>query len=128
MFWRLFGTFGVLWLMSIGLLGAVIVNRVGQQLPDKPETIAEVTHLVWTAVAVTGALSLLVAFWLARRIAQPIQELTDATERIAGGGYGHKVYAAGLDEVGTLANTFNHMSERLASQFAQLEEDRQQLR
>src|SRR5436190_749567 len=92
-FWRLFGTFGVLWLASIGLLGAVIVTRVRQQLPGEQEAIAEVTRLVWTAVAVTGALSLLVAFWLARRIAQPIQELTDATERIAAGGYGHKVYA-----------------------------------
>src|SRR5262249_39215815 len=44
------------------------------------------------------------------------------------GGYGHKVYVAGRDEVGQLARTFNHMSGRLAEQFAQLEEDRQQLR
>jgi two-component system phosphate regulon sensor histidine kinase PhoR len=128
MFWRLFGTFGVLWLVSIGLLGAVIVNRVRQQLPDEQDAITEITRLIWTAVAITGALSLSVAFWLARRISQPMQELTDATERIAAGGYGHKVYASGMDEVGTLANTFNHMSERLAAQFAQLEEDRQQLR
>lgn len=128
MFWRLFGTFGVLWLVSIGLLGAVIVYRVRQQLPEGQVILAEVTHLVLIAVAITGVLSLGVAFWLARRIAQPIQELTDATERIAAGGYGHKVYAAGVDEVGSLARTFNHMSERLAAQFAQLQEDRQQLR
>lgn len=128
MFWRLFGTFGVLWLASIGLLGVVIVNRVQQLIPGADDAIDEINRLVWTAVGFTGALSLFVAFWLARRIAQPIQELTDATERIASGGYGHKVYASGVDEVGSLATTFNHMSERLAAQFAQLEEDRQQLR
>ena len=71
---------------------------------------------------------MLLALWLARRITQPLQEVTAGAERIAAGDYGHKVYAAGHDEVGTLARTFNHMSDRLATQFAQLEEDRQQLR
>src|SRR5262249_47759353 len=34
----------------------------------------------------------------------------------------------GQDEIGTLARAFNAMSERLAEQFNQVEEDRQQLR
>jgi two-component system phosphate regulon sensor histidine kinase PhoR len=57
-----------------------------------------------------------------------LRELTRGAERIAAGGYGHKVYAGGVDEIGALATAFNHMSERLRAQFAQLEEDRQQLR
>jgi two-component system phosphate regulon sensor histidine kinase PhoR len=85
-------------------------------------------RLVWTAGALTGVLALGLAFWLARRITRPVQELTEGAEQIAAGDYGHKVYADGSDEVGTLARTFNHMSERLAAQFAQLDEDRQQLR
>jgi two-component system phosphate regulon sensor histidine kinase PhoR len=68
------------------------------------------------------------AFWLARRSTRPLQELTRGVERITAGGFGHKVWADGRDEVGKLALTFNHMSERLADQFTQLEEDRQQLR
>jgi two-component system phosphate regulon sensor histidine kinase PhoR len=71
---------------------------------------------------------MLLALWLARRIAQPLQELTDRAARIATGDYGQKVYLSGSDEVGTLAKTFNHMSERLQSQFSQLAEDREQLR
>src|SRR5437868_4457613 len=31
MFWRLFGTYGVLWLAAIGVLGWVIVGRVETQ-------------------------------------------------------------------------------------------------
>jgi len=68
------------------------------------------------------------AFWLARGFARPLQELTAAAEQIAAGKYGQKIYAAGQDEAGTLARAFNRMSERLAEQFVQLEEDRQQLR
>jgi two-component system phosphate regulon sensor histidine kinase PhoR len=71
---------------------------------------------------------LALAFWLARRITQPLQELTTGAERIASGKYGHKVYPAGDDEVGMLARSFNRMSEHLAAQFRQLDEDRQQLR
>src|SRR5262249_14223796 len=59
---------------------------------------------------------------------RPLQELTEGAERIAAGRYGHKVYAVGNDEIATLARTFNSMSEHLEEQFAQLAEDRQQLR
>src|SRR5205823_3069314 len=93
------------------------------------EELTSLRRLVWTTVAVTGILAMVLAFWLARRIALPIQELTEGARSIAAGDYGHKVYAAGgADEVRTLANSFNHMSERLAAQFAQLDQERQQLR
>lgn len=72
-------------------------------------------------------LALILAYWLARRTAQPLQELITGAEEIAGGGYGHKVYAGSQDEVGKLARSFNRMSERLAAQFAQLDEDRKKL-
>src|SRR5262249_56583972 len=85
-------------------------------------------RLVWRTAALTALAALLLAFLLARRMTLPLQELTAGAERLAAGGYGHKVYVAGRDEVGQLARTFNHMSGRLAEQFAQLEEDRQQLR
>jgi two-component system phosphate regulon sensor histidine kinase PhoR len=65
---------------------------------------------------------------LARQIVGPLEELTRGAERIARGKFGHKVYAAGRDEVANLARTFNHMSECLDAQFAQLAEDRHQLR
>jgi two-component system phosphate regulon sensor histidine kinase PhoR len=85
-------------------------------------------HLVWTAAAGAGLAAVALSFWLARRTVRPLTELTEAAGLIAEGAYGHKVYASGPDELGALARSFNHMSGRLARQFAQLEEDRQQLR
>jgi len=83
---------------------------------------------VWTASGLTAIGALALAFWLARRLTGPLQELTAGAEEIAGGGFGHRVPARGNDEVGHLARSFNHMSERLADQFARLDEDRHQLR
>jgi two-component system phosphate regulon sensor histidine kinase PhoR len=102
--------------------------RVALPLDDIEVQLVELNHIMWTAAGATGVAAWLLALWLARRIIPPIQELTRKSERIAAGDYGHKVYRLGQDEVSLLARAFNHMSERLQVQFAQLDEDRQQLR
>jgi two-component system, OmpR family, phosphate regulon sensor histidine kinase PhoR len=111
-----------------GGAGGVAYVRVALPLGSVHERLAELHRIVWTAAGLTALAALLLAFWLARRITRPIQDLTAGAAHIAAGGYGYTVYALGKDEVGTAARAFNHMSERLAVQFAQLEEDRQQLR
>jgi two-component system phosphate regulon sensor histidine kinase PhoR len=102
--------------------------RIAVPLESIETELANLRRLVWTTAVVTGLLAMALAFYLARRIARPIQELTEGAQSIAAGDYGHKVYAGGADEVRKLSNSFNHMSERLATQFAQLDEERQQLR
>src|SRR6266851_2956612 len=108
--------------------GAVAFVRAAWPLVDIQAKLAELRTIIWSAAAVAGLIALALSFWLARRVTRPLQELTVGAERIAAGDYGQKVYSAGQDEVGTLARSFSHMSQRLAAQFAQLEEDRQQLR
>jgi two-component system phosphate regulon sensor histidine kinase PhoR len=76
----------------------------------------------------TALPAMLLAYWLARRMTRPLQELTEGAQRIAAGDYGHKVYTGTPDEIGVLARSFNQMSDHLAAQFAQVEEDRRQLR
>jgi two-component system phosphate regulon sensor histidine kinase PhoR len=102
--------------------------RVARPLTEVHDQLAGLNRLVWSAAGLTGLIAMVLAFWLARGVARPVQELIQGAQRLAAGGYGHKVYAAGGGEVGKLARTFNHMSEELAAQFAQLEEDRHQLR
>jgi two-component system phosphate regulon sensor histidine kinase PhoR len=108
--------------------GDVAFVRVALPLTTVQEQLAGIRRLVWAAGVGTGLIGLGLTYWLARRITRPLRDLTAVTEQIAAGGYGHKVYAADRGEVGALARTFNQMSERLAAQFAALEEDRQQLR
>jgi two-component system, OmpR family, phosphate regulon sensor histidine kinase PhoR len=102
--------------------------RVAILLDHVEDELAGLNRIIWTAAAGAGLAAVALSFWLARRGVRPLAELTEAARLIAEGGYGHKVYAAGGDEIGTLARSFNRMSAGLARQFAQLEEDRQQLR
>jgi two-component system, OmpR family, phosphate regulon sensor histidine kinase PhoR len=107
---------------------AVAYVRVALPLSGIQQQLAGLHRLVWTAAGLTTLAALVLAFWLTRRTTQPLLELTAGAEKLAAGAYGHKVYVPGRDEIGALAQTFNYMSQRLAAQFAQLEEDRQQLR
>jgi histidine kinase len=68
-------------------------------------------------LAIGSAAAILVAVALSifasRRIVRPIQTMMQASQRIAGGDYGHRVEVPGQDELGILARTFNQMSETL---------------
>jgi two-component system phosphate regulon sensor histidine kinase PhoR len=85
-------------------------------------------RLLGTALLVAGLAALFLSLGLARRIAEPVRELTRAADSIVAGGPGRKVYVAGRDELARLARSFNRMSEHVAGQVAQLGEDREQLR
>lgn len=106
----------------------VVYVRVAVPLAGVHAEAAHLRTFFWTTAGITALAALALLLWLARRSALPLQDLTRAAEHIAAGGYGRTVYAMGKDEVGQLAQTFNHMSEQLAVQFSQLREDRQQLR
>ncbi len=116
--WWLFGTHLLLWLATIGLLGAILLSQ-------SPDTGLGPILATVAIVSVLGAIA--GAYWLASRLLLPLRELRAGAECIAAGVYGYKIYAAGHDELGQLAQMFNAMSERLASQFAQLTADRQQM-
>jgi signal transduction histidine kinase len=67
-------------------------------------------------VAVTMAvfaLGMLLSLYLASAVSRPVQSLTDAAQRVAKGDLSARVSAAGTDEVGALARTFNQMVEQL---------------
>ena len=64
------------------------------------------------AIAVPG--SLILAWWLARRLAKPLGEVGAAARRIADGDYAARVPRAGPEELKDLADSFNQMAASLA--------------
>jgi signal transduction histidine kinase len=60
------------------------------------------------------ALSMILGAILARSLTRPLQDLTEATRAVADGNLQRKVTVRSRDEVGTLAVSFNRMSEALA--------------
>jgi two-component system phosphate regulon sensor histidine kinase PhoR len=102
--------------------------RVASPVTDAQAHATQLRHLVWASAGLTALVALVLAWWLARRFVQPLHELSAGARQIAAGEFGHKVYLDRKDDLGDLADAFNHMSAQLADQFTQLDEDRQQLR
>ncbi|MDJ1178740.1 SpoIIE family protein phosphatase [Roseofilum sp. BLCC_M91] len=70
---------------------------------------------------ITLPLALLLGWILARHLTAPIAELVEAVERVAQGDRDTHVEVRSQDEVGILAQTFNHMSRQLKTSFETLE-------
>jgi PAS domain S-box-containing protein len=83
----------------------------------KSEAAAGVAQLwFYRTLLIAGALiaaGTLLAFFLAKRIVEPLRQLTASTARIAGGDLSAKVAVSSRDEVGVLAAEYNRMAERI---------------
>jgi two-component system nitrogen regulation sensor histidine kinase NtrY len=62
------------------------------------------------------------ALHLARGITGPIEQLAEGTREVAAGNLSYKVQTRGDDEIGTLVESFNRMTDDLAQSKRQLEE------
>ena len=123
MFWRFFPQLLVLLLTLMGLVAALIGYHV-TNVAVRDELLGLVAGLT-----VGGSLVVLMfSLWLSRRISRPLEELMHAAEHVGVGNRRPRVLLDATGEVGSLGQTFNDMSERLATRIARLEEDRQQLR
>lgn len=83
----------------------------------KSEAAAGVAQLwFYRTLLIAGALiaaGTVLAFVLAKRIVEPLRQLTASTARIAGGDLSAKVAVSSRDEVGVLAVEYNRMAERI---------------
>ncbi|HEV7683537.1 MAG TPA: ATP-binding protein, partial [Pyrinomonadaceae bacterium] len=83
----------------------------------KSEAAAGVAQLwFYRTLLVAGvfvAAGLILAFFLAKRIVEPLRQLTATTTRMAGGDLEAKVSIDSHDEVGLLAAEYNRMAERI---------------
>lgn len=123
MFWRLFVTYLLLVVAAVGMVGVLILQRAGGT-----ELFAELAVGVIPAVTVIVCLAVLPAYLFAVRFTRPLDQLTDGARRLADGDLGYTIRVDGGKDFTDLADTFNAMSHRLAGSFAQLEQDREQLR
>ncbi len=81
----------------------------------------------WVLLAIVCLGVLALAYWLIGHVIRPLDSLIKAAEAIAAGDYTQRVYVGNRDELGTLARTFNRMSQELNARMTQLSQtgDRQ---
>jgi len=87
--------------------------RVTGSLDAEREALAHSRRRLIAAGAVALALAFAASFILARRLARPILEVQDATEKIGRGDLSVRLDADRGDEIGDVARAFNHMVDRL---------------
>jgi heavy metal sensor kinase len=63
------------------------------------------------------ALAIAIAIWLANLISRPLRRMAGVAARIDAGDLSHRIDYEGKDEVGVLAEAFNHMLDRLEGGF-----------
>jgi two-component system nitrogen regulation sensor histidine kinase NtrY len=107
---------------------SIVAHQDFQQLDSQRQTLkASQTSLF---LAVTLAIlfgTLWTSIYASRRITVPIKALAEATDKLAEGGYGHRVEVVATDEVGRLIDSFNDMSAQLATQRTALTKTNQRL-
>lgn len=101
-----------------GLIDELLILASAAMKQRSDEMLAEIRQS-WQVVAVTLALTLLVATLVAlalvRSVTRPVRELVAAAGQISKGDLGHQVEHREKHEMGTLMEAFNAMSATLAS-------------
>lgn len=89
----------------------ILLAETNKKEAFSPLKMLGIVALILGVVGAAGVTSLGIVF--AVSTSRPILDLTKATERLAGGDLEHRVKVTRTDEIGSLANSFNAMSEEL---------------
>ncbi len=95
------------------LLGVLLLGSPQRELVLLHRQILKTAAAVALAAIFIG---LLLAWWISKRITQPVEELANGARDVASGRWDTHINVQGNDEIGQLADAFNHMTNTLASQ------------
>jgi two-component system phosphate regulon sensor histidine kinase PhoR len=74
----------------------------------------------WGTLAIVFLLMMAAWYWVVGHITRPVKPLAEAAEAIASGDYQQRLYVSNRDELGSLASTFNRISQELNARATQL--------
>ncbi|WP_280770162.1 sensor histidine kinase [Salipaludibacillus daqingensis] len=78
----------------------------------------ESSQIVWInfiTSLVTVSLTAIIIFFVSRRMTAPLRKMRNSAMQYAKGDFSHRIHVDSKDEIGQLANTFNHMAKELGS-------------
>lgn len=127
-FWRTL--VGKLWITIICLVACVMMLMGLFLLPyiDTNFTNSVAVKRLFVIVCMIGfSLTTFFALFLFTKITQPMQKLIQATDSVRKGKYDTRLSLKTSDEIGELANTFNHMAEELENTIRSLKHEKEHL-
>ena len=105
---------------SAGREGIVTVPLTNRQ-QEIEQQIDDLDRLVLSGFVLFSLLGAALGYWMAERIADPVNRLTRATRRIARGDLDARIAATSSDELRRLVEDFNQMAADLKRQRSELE-------
>ncbi len=121
---------GKLW-ATIILLVAVVLMILGLFLLEYIDMAFsnsnDVKHLFIYTGVIGFSLTTFFAFFLSTKITQPLVRLRDAAERLTRGDYDARLDYRSSDEIGALANSFDHMADQLQNTVRDLNHEKEHL-
>ncbi|WP_299459373.1 HAMP domain-containing protein, partial [uncultured Gimesia sp.] len=97
------------------------IVRMAMTMAKIQTEISSIEKLIWSIALLVSFTVMLLTYWVVARMIRPLTILTNAAESIAGGDYDQKLYFPQHDELGILAQSFNHMSKEMAERVRQLQ-------
>jgi HD-GYP domain-containing protein (c-di-GMP phosphodiesterase class II) len=93
-------------------------------IQDESAALASISDMrrqtIWISM-VAGFLTLVIGFFFAKKLTQPVQELAVGAHRIASGDFSKRIDVRSRTELGDLGNSFNLMTDRLATYITDLQ-------
>jgi len=86
---------------------------IGFTRQQETNLVNRLTQAAVSAALIGGGLALVLALFLAYRLLAPIQQLTQAAEKLSQGDLSQRVQVHGRDELARLGDTFNNMAQGL---------------
>lgn len=89
--------------------------------------ISEINQILAGGIAVSLAITIVLGILIASTITRPISDMRKQAQAMAKGNFSRKVHVYGNDEIGQLAVSFNHMTNRLQESQSTMEGERRKL-
>lgn len=92
------------------LLGILLIGNSRRSYVELKRRIRDSSLLV---AGLGIVLAILLSSWTAARVTRPVEQLAQAAQNVAAGDWSTRAEVAGEDEIGRLADAFNHMTSEL---------------
>lgn len=102
--------------------------RISKSLDDARQQMITITSITWMIATGMTIVMLGITYFVVARIIQPLDRLTIAAKAMTAGELHQKVKLTSNDELTTLADAFNSMSQELTNRVAELQKQGRQLR
>ncbi|HSR66691.1 MAG TPA: ATP-binding protein [Acidobacteriota bacterium] len=101
--------------------------RASLPLTAIDERLAHLRTIIVLGLVIAVSVALVVGYFFARRVTQPLGGLIQGVESIASGDYAKRVDKISSDELGQLAKAFNTMADELQDRVVTINKDRHEL-